>query len=245
MKILVCISVVPDTTTKITFTENNTQFNKQGVQFIINPYDELALTKALEIAEPINGSVTVVHVGNGDSEPSIRKALSMGANEAIRINAEPKDSQYVADQIAAIALEGRYDVILCGRESIDYNGGAVCALLAEKLSWPGIQVITKLSVDGSIAIIEHDIDGGREKLEVKLPFVGSAQKDLCEPRIPNMRGIMAARTKPLVVKEPVSSFSSANYVGFELPPAKGSVKMIEAEEAGKLIDLLRNEAKVI
>lgn len=245
MKILVCISVVPDTTTKIGFTDNQTKFNTQGVQFIINPYDELALTKALDLAEPVGGSVTVVHVGTAESEPSIRKALSMGANDAIRINAEPTDAQFVADQIIAVAKEGSYDAIFCGRESIDYNGGAVCGLVAEGLGWPSVNVITQIAIANGVAVVEHDIDGGREKLEITLPLVASAQKDLCEPRIPNMRGIMAARTKPLVVKETYPSETGVQYTSFELPPAKGSVKMIDPSEAGKLIDLLRNEAKVI
>jgi electron transfer flavoprotein beta subunit len=245
MKILVCISVVPDTTTKISFTDNNTKFNNQGVQFIINPYDELALTRALDIAEPAGGSVTVIHVGLADSEPSIRKALSMGANDAVRINAEPTDAMFVAAQIAAYAKAQNFDFILTGRESIDYNGGAVCSILGEMLGLPAINVITKLDVEGAEATIEHDIDGGREVLKTVLPFVGSAQKDLCDPRIPNMRGIMAARTKPLQVLEAAATAASVSYASFELPAAKQGVKLIDAENAGELIQLLRNEAKVI
>lgn len=245
MKILVCISVVPDTTTKITFTDNNTKFNTSGVQFIINPYDELALTKALDIAEPAGGTVTVIHVGGAESEPSIRKALSMGATDAIRINADATDAYFVASQIAAVAKTHSYDMILTGRESIDYNGAAVCSLLGEMLQIPSINVITKLDLDGNNAIVEHDIDGGREVLKTTLPFVGSAQKDLCEPRIPNMRGIMAARTKPLQVLEPAAAVSSGNYANFELPASKSGVKLIDAENAGDLIQMLRNEAKVI
>lgn len=245
MKILVCISVVPDTTTKISFTDNNTQFNTAGVQYIINPYDELALTRALEIAEPVGGTVTVVHVGAPDSEAAIRKALSIGANDAIRINAVPTDSQYVAAQIAAIAKSNSYDMILCGRESIDYNGGAVCSLLGGMLNMPSINVITKLDVNGNTASIERDIDGGRETISCPLPFVGSAQKDLCEPRIPNMRGIMAARTKPLAVVEPTETAAHAAYVSYELPKPKEGVKLIDPENAGELLHMLRNEAKVI
>lgn len=244
MKILVCISVVPDTTTKISFTDNNTKFNTQGVQFIINPYDELALTKALDIAEPAGGTVTVIHVGGAESEPSIRKALSMGATDAIRVNAEPQDAMFVASQIAAIA-GSNYDFILTGRESIDYNGGAVCSALGEMLAIPSVNVMTKLDIDGNVATIEHDIDGGREVLTVPMPFVASAQKDLCEPRIPNMRGIMAARTKPLQVVEASATTPGGKYASFELPSPKQGVKLIEAENAGELINLLRNEAKVI
>jgi electron transfer flavoprotein beta subunit len=244
MKILVCISVVPDTTTKISFTDNNTKFNTQGVQFIINPYDELALTRALDIAEPAGGSVTVVHVGGPESEPSIRKALSMGATDAIRVNAEPQDAMFVAAQVASVAGTN-YDFILTGRESIDYNGGAVCSILGEMLGIPSVNVVTQLDINGNTATIEHDIDGGREVLTVPMPFVASAQKDLCEPRIPNMRGIMAARTKPLQVLEAAASAAAGRYTSFELPNPKQGVKLIDAENAGELINLLRNEAKVI
>jgi electron transfer flavoprotein beta subunit len=245
MKILVCISVVPDTTSKISFTDNNTKFNTQGIQYILNPYDELALTRALDIAEPAGGTVTVVHVGTAESEPSIRKALSMGATDAVRINAEPTDSQFVASQIASWAADKGFNMILTGRESIDYNGGAVCGLLGALLGLPSVNVITKLEVSGDVANMDRDIDGGRESLTCKMPFVASAQKDLCEPRIPNMRGIMAARTKPLAVVEPGSANSVAGYASFELPKPKEGVKMISPENAGELISLLRNEAKVI
>lgn len=247
MKILVCISVVPDTTTKITFTDNDTKFNNSGVQFILNPYDELALTRALEICEARNdgSSVTVAHVGAADSEPVIRKALSIGANDAIRINANPADARFVASQLKAVIQAGGYDVVLCGRESIDYNSGAVCSLLGEELGWPAINVINKLDINGNVASIEHDVDGGRELLTVELPFVASAQKDLCEPRIPNMKGIMAARTKPLQVVEAQSINSTATYVNYELPKPKQGVKIIAPEQASDLIQILRNEAKVI
>lgn len=245
MKILVCISVVPDTTTKITFTDNNTKFNTQGVQFIVNPYDELALTRALDIAEPAGGTVTVIHVGAADSEPAIRKALSMGATDAVRINTVPEDAYQVAAEIAAFAKDKGFDMILTGRESIDYNGGAVCSLLGEMLGIPSVNVITQLNVNGSTAEVEHDIDGGREVLSVNLPFVGSAQKDLCEPRIPNMRGIMAARTKPLQLVEPATTGATVAYRTFELPEPKKGVKLIAPENAGELIGLLQNEAKVI
>lgn len=247
MKILVCISVVPDTTTKITFTDNDTKFNSTGVQFILNPYDELALTRALEICEQRNdgSTVTVAHVGLADAEPVIRKALSIGANEAIRINALPSDARFVASQLSAVIKAGGYDLVLCGRESIDYNSGAVCSLLGEELGWPAINVINKLEINGSTASVEHDVDGGRELLTVDLPFVASAQKDLCEPRIPNMKGIMAARTKPLQVAEPQAVGTTATYVNYELPKPKQGVKMIAPEQASELIQILRNEAKVI
>lgn len=244
MKILVCISVVPDTTTKITFTDNNTQFNKAGVQYIINPYDELALTRALEITEKIGGSVSIITVGEADTEPVIRKALAIGAAEAIRVNAQPKDGIFVAAQIAEQAKTGGYDLILTGRESIDYNGGQVAGLIAELLQIPLINVAMELDTDGNIVTATRDIDGGRETLTSNTPCVVSAQKDLCEPRIPNMRGIMMARSKPLNVVEPIDGFDFTSYTNYELPPAKTGVKMIAAENAEELIDLLHNEKKL-
>lgn len=245
MKILVCMSVVPDTTTKITFTDNNTKFNTQGVQFIINPYDELSLTKALEITEKNGGTVTVATVGLADADAVIRKALAIGANDALRINAEPKDAQFVAEQLAAIIKSNGYDMVLTGRESIDYNGGQVCGLLGALLDWPSVNVCTKIELADGKVTLERDIDGGRQIVSSALPLVASAQKDLCEPRIPNMKGIMAARTKPLQVIEPISTEVSSTYVGFESPAAKQAVKMIDASNAGQLIDLLKNEAKII
>jgi electron transfer flavoprotein beta subunit len=224
MKILVCISQVPDTTTKVTFTDNNTKFNTQGVQFIINPYDELALTRALEITEKQGGTVSVISVGLADTEPSIRKALAIGAHEAIRINAEPIDGFFVAEQIANYAKNENFDLIFTGRESIDYNGGMVAGLLGEMLNMPSVNVITAIEIENGVAHLERDIDGGREKLTATLPCVVSAQKELTEPRIPNMRGITTS---------------------YELPAPKGACKLIDVADAGKLIELLHQEAKVI
>ncbi|MCF8255569.1 MAG: electron transfer flavoprotein subunit beta/FixA family protein [Bacteroidia bacterium] len=245
MKVLVCISNVPDTTTKVGFSDNNTKFNTQGVQFIINPYDELALTRALEITEKQGGTVTVVNVGLADTEPSIRKALAIGATDAVRINAEPVDAYFVAEQIANYAKNEGFDFILTGRESIDYNGGMVAGLLGEMLGMPSINVITSIEIENGIAHLERDIDGGREKLDCSLPFVAAAQKELTEPRIPNMRGIMAARTKPLKVVEPTGTEAPTKSISFELPAPKGACKLIDAANAGELISLLHNEAKVI
>jgi electron transfer flavoprotein beta subunit len=245
MKILVCISNVPDTTTKVTFTDNNTKFNIQGVQFIINPYDELALTRALEITEKSGGTVTTVTVGLSDTEATIRKALAIGAQEAVRINAEPTDAYFVAEQIAHYAKTQNFDLIMTGRESIDYNGGQVCGLLGEMLGMPSVNVITKLEIENGIATMVRDIDGGKETLSSKLPLVVSAQKEFTEPRIPNMRGIMAARTKPLNVIEAATTDKTSATIGFELPPAKGACKMIPADQASQLIDMLHNEAKII
>ena len=244
MKILVCVSVVPDTTTKITFTDGDTKFNRAGVQFIINPYDELSLTRALEITEKSGGSVTVITVGEADTEPVIRKALAMGAGDAIRVDAAPKDGMYVAAQIAEQAKSGEYDLVLTGRESIDYNGGQVQGLVAEILGWPLINVVTELDAEGTTIQATRDIDGGREKLTAAIPCVVSAQKDLCEPRIPNMRGIMMARSKPLNVVPAVDKYDYTSVSKYELPPAKGGVRMIDAENAEKLIDILHNEEKL-
>lgn len=243
MKVLVCMSVVPDTTTKITFTENNTLFNKDGVQFIINPYDELAITRGLELAEANSGSVTVVHVGPAENEASIRKALSMGVTDAIRIDALAIDAQFVAEQIAEIAHG--YDLILTGRESIDYNGGAVCGLLGALLNIPSANVVTEINYADGTFSFTRDIDGGREMMSCKGPVVASAQKDLCEPRIPNMRGIMAARTKPLQIVSPKTIVNASQVSSYESPAPKSGVKLIDPSNAQELIHILRNELKVI
>ncbi len=245
MNILVCMSVVPDTTTKIVFNEDKTQLQTQGVQFIINPYDEIALTRAVELVEKNGGNVTVINVGNKDAEPVIRKALAIGANDAIRINAKPSDGQMVATQIAEIVKQNQYDLIMTGRESIDYNSGMVCGYLAELIGWNSVNICSKVDFEGGNWIIERDIDGGRETVKTSGNLVVSAQKDLCEPRIPNMKGIMSARTKPLVEKEPVSEANFAHYAQFESPAAKQSVRLINPEQPEELINILRNELKVI
>src|SRR3990172_4846526 len=204
MKFLVCISQVPDTTTRITFTPDKKAFNAQGVQFIINPNDEIALTRALELKESLGGTVSVINVGQPNTEPNLRKALAIGADDAIRVNAEPTDAYFVAFQIAEVIKKNTYDVILAGKESIDYNGGQVPEMIAEFLGIPSVSVATKLDINGTTATLEREIDGGKEVVETKLPFVAGAQKGMSEPRIPNMRGIMTARSKPLVVVEPAA-----------------------------------------
>ena len=245
MKILVCISQVPDTTTKITFTADKKAFNSQSVQFIINPYDEIALTRALELKEGAGGTVTVINVGGTNTEPNIRKALAIGADDAIRVNAEPTDAFFVALQIAETAKKNNYDLILTGRESIDYNGAQVGTMLAELLAWPSVSVATKLDVNGTEATLEREIDGGKEVISVQLPLVASAQKGMAEPRIPNMRGIMTARTKPLAVVEPAGDTKHTSSVLYENPPAKTAVKLVDKEKPEALVDLLHTEAKVI
>jgi len=245
MKILVCISHVPDTTSKINFVENNTKFDSNGVQFIIGPYDDYALARAIELKEANGASVTVLNVGLADTEPTIRKALAIGADDAIRVNAEPVDSLFVASQIAEHAKGAGYDLILMGRESIDFNSGVVHSLVGELLGIPSISPVMKLDIEGSAAKLSREIEGGKESLELNLPFVAGCQEPIAEWKIPNMRGIMSARTKPLKVVEASAVNSGVKLQKYELPPAKGSVKMISADNVQELVSLLKNEAKVI
>lgn len=245
MKILVCISHVPDTTSKINFTDNNTRFDANGVQFIIGPYDDYALARAVELKETSGATVTVLNVGPADTEPTLRKALAIGADDAVRINAEPTDSFFVARQIAEHAKAVGYDSILMGRESIDYNGGAVHGIVGELLGIPSVSPVMKLDIEGNKAKLAREIEGGKEYLEVNLPFVAGCQEPIAEWKIPNMRGIMSARTKPLKVVEPVSVDSGIKLKQFELPPPKGAVKMIPADNVQELVSLLKNEAKVL
>lgn len=245
MKILVCISNVPDTTTKITFSDNDTQFNQNGVQFILNPYDEIALARAIELTDNGAGTVTVIHVGDASAEPTIRKALAIGAHDAVRINATPTDAFFVATQIAAYAKDQNFDLILAGRESIDYNGAKVPAMLAEILDIPSVSIIKKLDVEGNMGVVEREIEGGKEVLAIPFPFVAGTAEGVAEWKIPNMRGIMSARTKPLQVLEPVEVQTSSKIVKFETPAPRGQVTLIDAAELQKLVDLLHAEAKVI
>jgi electron transfer flavoprotein beta subunit len=246
MKSLVCISKAPDTTTKISFTDNNTKFNEAGVQYIVNPYDEwYALVRALEIKETIGGTVTIITVGPAADEAIIRKALAIGADEAVRIDADPTDALFVAKQIAAYAKDKSFDIIFTGKETIDYNGSQVGGMIAELLDLPFISHASKLDLNGNKATLETDIPGGSEVVEVETPFAVSAAKGMAEARIPNMRGIMAARTKPLNVVQPADASKNTRVVQYSLPPEKKGCKMIPAENAEQLIDLLHNEAKAI
>ncbi len=245
MNILVCITHVPDTTSRIAFTNDNTEFDKNGVQFIIGPYDDYALARAVELKEQNGGKITVLNVGEADSDPTIRKALAIGADEAIRVNAFPSDSFFVANQIAEVAKQGEYDLILMGRESIDFNGGMVHGMVGELLGLPSFSPVMQLEVEGGSAKLTREIEGGKEKLEVSLPFVAGCQEPIAEWKIPNMRGIMSARTKPLNVVEPADNTAHTSIAAYELPPAKGVVKMIDADNVQELVDLLKNDAKVI
>lgn len=246
MKILVCISKAPDTTAKIAFTDGDTKFDESGVQFIVNPYDEwYALVKGLELKEANGGTVTVINVGGADSDPIIRKALAIGADDAVRIEAETTDALYVAKQIANYAKDQGYDMVFAGKETIDYNGSQVGGMVAELMDAPYISLASQLDMNGNTATIEREIEGGVEVVEVDTPFVLSAAKGMAEARIPNMRGIMAARSKPLNVIPAFEASNSTVVKGFNLPPAKSGCKYVDADNVDELVDLLRNEAKAI
>lgn len=247
MKILVCITKTPDTTSKVAFKNDNTQFDDAGVQWIINPYDEwYSLVKAVELKETDPSAILhILTLGDAGSDAILRKALSIGGDEAIRINGTGHDAFYIASQIAAVAKQGSYDLILTGKESIDYNSASVGATLAALLDWPYAALTNKLSVAGSEATITHEIDGGEETLKAALPLVIGSTKGLAEQRIPNMRGIMGARSKPLHVTEPIAAESLTEITSFELPAAKAGVRLIEAGQEAELVRLLQEEAKVI
>ena len=246
MKLLVCISKAPDTTSKVAFKDNDTKFVEDGLQWIINPYDEwYALVRALELKEKLGGTVTTISVGGADYEPIIRKAFAIGADDGVRIDAQPTDAFFVAKQIADFAKTENYDIIFLGKETIDYNGSQVGGMVAEFLDLPYVSLASKLEMNGNIATLERDIQGGIEVCEVKIPFVLSAAKGMAEQRIPNMRGIMAARTKPLKVVPATDVPKHTNIISFTLPPPKAACKMIPAENPEQLIELLHSEAKAI
>ena len=247
MKLLVCVSKTPDTTTKISFANNDTEFNTQGVQYIMNPYDEwYALVRALELKEAAGGTVTTINVGPAANDTVIRKGLAIGADDAIRVDA-PADCSafFVAKQIAEQAKAGAYDIVLFGKETIDYNGSQIGAMVAEMLDMPFISYATKMDIEGSTATISRDIEGGEEVVEVDAPFAISAAKGLAEQRIPNMRGIMMAKRKPLNVVPAVEVSEKVAVSSYELPPAKKDCHYIDAEDMDKLVELLHSEAKVI
>ncbi len=246
MKILVCISKTPDTTAKIAFSNNNTKFETAGVQWIINPYDEwYALVRAIELKE--SDPTTILHlinVGGAESDPIIRKALALGGDEAIRVNSDTSDSFNIATQIAAIARDGGYDLIFTGKETIDYNGSSIGGMVAEILDLPYISHAIKFDLEAGNAVVVREIDGGEETDKSALPLVVSCQKGMAEQRIPNMKGIMGARTKPLKVVEAVTAESYTTIASFDLPPAKAGVKLVSAESPEELVRLLHEEAKV-
>ncbi|PKA99109.1 electron transfer flavoprotein beta subunit [Flavobacteriaceae bacterium MAR_2009_75] len=246
MKILVCISNVPDTTSKINFTDGDTKFDTNGVQFVINPNDEFGLTRAMWFKEKQGATVHIATVGDASVEPTMRKALAIGADEGIRINAVPTDGFFVAEQLANVVKDGAYDLVIAGRESIDYNGGMVPGILATLTGMNFINTCINLEVEGNTATAIREIDGGKEKVETQLPLVIGGQKGLVEEsdlKIPNMRGIMMARKKALNVVEPIDAVKATVDNKFEKPAPKGTVKLVDS--ADELVALLHNEAKVI
>lgn len=248
MKILVCISHVPDTTSKINFTNGDSEFDTNGVQFVINPNDEFGLTRAIWFQEQQGATVTVVNVGGPETEPTLRKALAIGANEAIRINANPSDGFYVAKQLAEVIKNGGYDLIIAGKESLDYNGGMVPGMVAGLLGYNFLNSCVSLTVEGNSATGSREIDGGKETVSTSLPLIIGGQKGLVEEkdlRIPNMRGIMTARTKILTILEPIATSSETKAIKFEKPAPRSAVKLVNADNLDELISLLHNEAKVI
>jgi len=247
MKILVCISKTPDTTAKIAFADNNTKFAADGVQWIINPYDEwYALVRAIELKEA--DPATIIHlvtVGTADCDPIIRKALALGGDEAIRVNADSHDSFYIASQIAEVAKKGSYDLVFTGKETIDYNGSSIGGMVAELLDLPYISLATKVNINGDAVSVTREIEGGEETDEINLPAVISCQKGVAEQRIPNMRGIMAARTKPLKAIEPAAIDALTVVESYELLPPKAGIKLVAADNVQELVRLLHEEARVI
>lgn len=248
MKILVCISSVPDTTSKINFTSDNCKFDPTGVQFIINPNDEFCLTKAILLKEKLGATITLINVGTAETEPILRKAYAIGADDIIRIDATPTDALMVATEIAKVAKEGAYDLIICGKESLDYNGGMVGGYLAALLDLPFINKCIGLEIEGNSVTAAREVEGGKELLSASLPLVIAGQKGLTQEkdlRIPNMRNLMAARTKAIDIRAAEAASKGTTIVGFEKMPAKQPVKMIAADDLDTLINLLENEAKVI
>jgi electron transfer flavoprotein beta subunit len=248
MKILVCISHVPDTTSKINFVNGDSEFDTNGVQYVINPNDEFGLTRAIWFQEQQGATVTVVNVGGADTEPTLRKALAIGANEAIRVNANPTDGFFVAKQLAEVVKAGGYDLVICGKESLDYNGGMVPGMVAGLLNYNFVNSCTELTIDGNSAKAAREIDGGKEIISAGLPLIIGGQKGLVEEkdlRIPNMRGIMTARTKVLTIIEPVGADNQTKIVKFEKPAAKSAVKLFTSDDIDGLVNALHNEAKVI
>ena len=247
MKILVCISKSPDTTSKIAFKDGNTKFDENGVQWIINPYDEwYSLVRAIELKE--KDASTIIHlvtVGLADCDPIIRKALALGGDEAFRVNIDSNDSYTIAVQIAEVAKKNNYDLIFTGKETIDYNGSSIGGMVAELLDLPYVSLATKFEVENQTATISREIEGGEEVCAVDFPVVVSCQKGVAEQRIPNMRGIMAARSKPLNLIEPTNVESLTSISSYELPPAKAGVKLIDADNVDELVRLLHEEAKAI
>ena len=249
MKILVCISNVPDTTTKIKFVENGAKLDTTGIQWVINPWDELSLTRALELKEASGGvikSVTVVHAGPVSSEPTIRKALAIGADDAVRVNLAAKDAYSVAFELSEVIKNDGYDLIMSGIESSDFNGSAVGGMISEFLGIPSVSSVSGITYENGSILMTREIDGGRETVKVPSPFVAVVQKGIAkEPRIASMRGIMSARTKQIRVVEPAGNTHLTEVVSYEKPEPRAACRFVDPENPALLIELLQNEAKVL
>jgi electron transfer flavoprotein beta subunit len=246
MKLLVCISKTPDTTSKIRFDAEGKNFIDEGVQYIINPYDEwYSLVRAIEIKEKSGGQVDVVHVGNANSDILIRKALAIGADSAYRIDDDPLNSTSVAFQIAEFVKNNPYDIIFVGKETIDHNSSEVGGKLAAYLELPFVSYCNHLEVNGNVAVCSVEIEGGNEIIELNIPFVLSSAKGLAEQRIPNMKGIIDAKKKPLNVLPKTAVENNTELVRFELPPAKSGIKMIDPNHLEELVEVFKNELKII
>ena len=249
MKILVCMSNVPDTTTRVRFINDFKTLDLTGIQWVINPWDELSLTRALELKEDVsNGitSVTVAHVGLVGTEPTIRKALAIGADDAIRINCEPLDAFSVAAQLADVLKSDPYEIILCGIESSDYNGSTVGGMLAEFLGYPSLSAVSSVKIENGQIKMTREIDGGKELISMNAPLVAIIQKGIAkEPRIAAMRGIMTARTKPITVSQPTDVEPLTEVINYELLKPRAACKFVDPENPKQLVELLQNEAKVI
>jgi len=246
MNLLVCISKTPDTTAKIAFKDDFTKFDEGGVQFIMNPFDEFySLVRAIELKEQLGGTVTVLNVGDAANDIVIRKALAIGADKAVRINTNPTGALSVAKQIAEYVKDKNFDIIFFGKETIDYNGGEVSGLVASMLDLPFVNLASSLEMDGNTGKLNRDIEGGVEKVEVEIPFIVSTAKGMAEQRIPNMRGIMMAKRKPLEVIEPIAAEDNVEVIKYELPKEKSGVKLVDADNIDELVRLLHEEAKVI
>jgi electron transfer flavoprotein beta subunit len=239
MKILVCISCVPDTTSKVSFTDDN-KFNKENIQFIIGPYEDYALARAVELKEKNSEiDISILNVGLSENDPLLRKGLAIGADRAYRINSEPNNSNFVAHNIASFIKKNNFDLVLMGKESIDYNSGLVHYLSGALLDIQTFNPVTYLEIDNNNVIIKRETESGIEKIKASLPLILGCQEPIAEWKIPNMRGIMNARTKELSVIEPISVQSSLKHKKYSLPPEKEEIKYVDKDNLEVLINELK------
>jgi len=248
MNILVGISQVPDTTTKIAIGADGKSIDTKGVKFILNPYDEFAIEEGLRLKEKHGGAVSVVTVGGESAKEILRTALAMQVDKAILVkDGGSLDAFGVASQLADVAKEISADVVIVGRQSIDFDSFQVGPMVAELLDMPSITMTSKLEITGSSVSAERDIEGGKETIAASLPCVISAQKGLNEPRYPKLPDIMKAKSKPIEERAATSIPARTEVVSLELPPAKGKGKILGSTDGDieQLLKLLHEEAKVI